>query len=99
MQQRGKMANGFAAQQDDPEAIFRSLAEEIGQCGQHYEIWEPRMIRAISQYVHTANPSPLIRTALWGKMGYGPDGPSVEDLAETRKQEADAWEDIRRDAM
>ena len=89
----------FAAQQDDPEVIFQGLAKEIGQCGQYYEIWEPRMIKAISRYLDTENPSPQIQAALWGKMGYGPDGPSAEDLAETRKQEAEAWEEIRRNTL
>ncbi len=83
-------------QQDNPESIFRKLAGEVGSCGQHYEIWEPRMVRAISHYLGTENPAPEMRAALWGKMGYGPDGPSPEDLAEARKQEAEAWEEIRR---
>ena len=83
-------------QQDNPESIFRKLASEVGPCGQHYEIWEPRMVRAISHYLGTENPAPEMRAALWGKMGYGPDGPSAEDLAETRKQEAEAWEELRR---
>ena len=54
------------------------------------------MLKAISRYLDTENPSPQIQVALWGMMGYGPDGPSPEDLAETRKQEAEAWEEIRR---
>ena len=93
------ISRAVTAIEDDPEAIFRSLAKEVGQCGQQYEIWEPRMIRAIAQYVHAEKPLPKTRTALWGKMGYGANGPSPEDLAESGKQEAAAWDEIRREVM
>ena len=35
----------------DSERIWEKLAREVGGCGQYYELWLPRMMRAISSHI------------------------------------------------
>ncbi len=79
----------------DSERIWEKLAREVGGCGQYYELWLPRMMRAISSHISRYHVNDAVAAVLWAKVDCGPEGPTDKDWEEAAGMEREVWAEIR----
>jgi len=79
----------------DPEKLIKDIESHVGSCGQYYEIWLPRMMRAIESCIRFYDLDEPLRAALWAAVDYPATGPTEKDWEEVSDMESDTWDTIR----
>lgn len=87
-QQRRRLAT-------DPDLIIETLTREVGGCGQYYELWLPRMMRAISSHIRRYSVDKAVAAVLWAIVDCAADGPTDKDWNEACEMESEVWATIR----
>lgn len=87
-QQRRRLAT-------DPDLIIETLRREVGGCGQYYELWLPRMMRAISSHIRKYSVDKAVAAVLWAVVDCAADGPTDKDWNEACEMESEVWATIR----
>ena len=79
----------------DPDLIIETLRREAGGCGQYYELWLPRMMRAISSHIRKYSVDKAVAAVLWAIVDCAADGPTDKDWNEACEMESEVWATIR----
>ena len=79
----------------DPDLIIETLTREVGGCGQYYELWLPRMMRAISSHIRRYSVDKAVAAVLWAIVDCAADGPTDKDWDEACEMESEVWAEIR----
>jgi hypothetical protein len=75
--------------------IIETLTREVGGCGQYYELWLPRMMRAISSHIRRYSVDKAVAAVLWAIVDCAADGPTDKDWNEACEMESEVWATIR----
>lgn len=79
----------------DPDLIIETLTREVGGCGLYYELWLPRMMRAISSHIRKHSVDKAVAAVLWATVDCAADGPTDKDWNEACEMESVALAEIQ----
>lgn len=79
-----------------PEKLIREIESHVGSCGQYYEIWHPRMMKAVERCIALYDLDEPMCAALWRHLDYPATGPTEQDWQAASDMESDTWEEIRK---
>ncbi|MHB8314486.1 MAG: hypothetical protein ACYDCW_02050 [Acidithiobacillus ferrivorans] len=79
----------------DSDLIIKTLRRDVGGCGLYYELWLPRMMRAIWIHIQKYSVDKSVATVLWAIVDCPADGPTDKDWREAYEMESECWAIIR----